>query len=160
MQLMPATARRFGVGDSFDPRQNIFGGVQYLRLLLDHVRGRRDAGRSPAYNAGENAVLRYRGVPPYKETRSYVAEDPGAARRRHGARRRRRQAAAFYTPSDAPCASRARGRRAASPRRARARSSRPGRASTTAGRTRAACSTSPQTPPPEGVVYTTIRALD
>ncbi|HET7292018.1 MAG TPA: transglycosylase SLT domain-containing protein [Vicinamibacteria bacterium] len=71
MQLMPFTARRFGVGDSFDPRQNIFGGVQYLRFLLDLFHG--DVALALAgYNAGENAVLRFKGVPPFKETRNYV----------------------------------------------------------------------------------------
>ena len=71
MQLMPPTARRFGVADSFDARQNIFGGVQYLRFLLDMFGG--DVGLALAgYNAGENAVTRYRGIPPYKETRNYV----------------------------------------------------------------------------------------
>lgn len=71
MQLMPFTARRFGVSNSFDPRQNIFGGTQYLRLLLDLFSG--DLDRALAgYNAGENAVLRFGGIPPYKETREYV----------------------------------------------------------------------------------------
>ncbi len=71
MQLMPFTARRFGVGDSFDPRQNIFGGVQYLRFLLDLFHG--DVSLALAgYNAGENAVLRFKGIPPFKETRAYV----------------------------------------------------------------------------------------
>jgi hypothetical protein len=69
---MPATARRFGVADSFDPRQNIFGGVQYLRFLLDMFGG--DVSLALAgYNAGENAVTRYGGIPPYRETRNYVA---------------------------------------------------------------------------------------
>jgi hypothetical protein len=71
MQLMPFTARRFGVSDPFDPRQNVFGGVQYLRFLLDLFRGDVDLALA-GYNAGENAVLRHGGVPPYKETRSYV----------------------------------------------------------------------------------------
>jgi hypothetical protein len=71
MQLMPATARRFGVLDAFDPRQNILGGVRYLRLLLDMFRGDVVLATA-AYNAGENAVLRYRGVPPYRETIGYV----------------------------------------------------------------------------------------
>jgi hypothetical protein len=71
MQLMPFTARRFGVVNSFDARQNIFGGVQYLKLLLDLFSG--DVSLALAgYNAGENAVLRYKGVPPYKETQNYV----------------------------------------------------------------------------------------
>lgn len=71
MQLMPDTARRFGVADSFDPRDNIFGGVKYLRFLLDLFGGDL-ALVAAAYNAGENAVLRYDGVPPYRETRGYV----------------------------------------------------------------------------------------
>ncbi len=71
MQLMPPTARRFGVSNPFDPRQNIFGGTQYLRFLLDVFQG--DVSLVLAgYNAGENAVTRYRGIPPYRETRSYV----------------------------------------------------------------------------------------
>jgi hypothetical protein len=60
-----------GVTNAFDPRQNIFGGVRYLRLLLDMFRGD-IALAAAAYNAGENAVVRYGGVPPYKETRNYV----------------------------------------------------------------------------------------
>lgn len=71
MQLMPHTARRFGVGDSFDARQNIFGGAQYLRFLLDLFQGNVELALA-AYNAGENAVQRYHGIPPYKETRLYV----------------------------------------------------------------------------------------
>jgi hypothetical protein len=71
MQLMPFTARRFGVIDAFDARQNIFGGVQYLRFLLDLFQG--DVSLALAgYNAGENAVARHRGIPPYRETRNYV----------------------------------------------------------------------------------------
>jgi hypothetical protein len=76
MQLMPFTARRFGVSDSFDPRQNIFGGAQYLRFLLDLFSG--DVALALAgYNAGENAVLRFKGVPPFKETRNYVQKIQG-----------------------------------------------------------------------------------
>lgn len=71
MQLMPFTARRFGVADPFDARQNIFGGVQFLRFLLDLFNGDVSLALA-AYNAGEGAVLRYRGIPPYRETRSYV----------------------------------------------------------------------------------------
>jgi hypothetical protein len=71
MQLMPATAQRFGVVDPFDPRQNITGGVRYLKWL-----GVVFSGDLPkvvaAYNAGENAVARYGGVPPFAETRAYV----------------------------------------------------------------------------------------
>ncbi len=76
MQLMPFTARRFGVTDSFDARQNIFGGVQYLRFLLDLFRG--DVALALAgYNAGENAVLRSKGIPPFRETRGYVQKIQG-----------------------------------------------------------------------------------
>ena len=76
MQLMPFTARRFGVLNSFDARQNIFGGVQYLRILLDLFSG--DVSLALAgYNAGENAVLRFKGIPPYKETQNYVRKIQG-----------------------------------------------------------------------------------
>jgi hypothetical protein len=90
MQLMPQTAERFGVVDPFDPRQNITGGVKYLRWLSDNFKG--DLTRVvAAYNAGERAVTRYGGIPPYAETRAYVPRvlelysrklvqpDPGAA---------------------------------------------------------------------------------
>lgn len=71
MQLMPATAERFGVSDALDPRQNIRGGVRYLDWLLGHFGG--DAVLALAgYNAGEGAVRRHAGVPPYAETRDYV----------------------------------------------------------------------------------------
>lgn len=71
MQLMPATARRFGVGDAFDAQQAIMGGTEYLGYLLRLFRGNVDYAVA-GYNAGENAVLRYGGIPPYKETRNYV----------------------------------------------------------------------------------------
>jgi len=71
MQLMPATARRYGVSSLFDPRQNVMGGARYLSFLLerfDHDLELALAG----YNAGENAVDAHGGVPPYEETRHYV----------------------------------------------------------------------------------------
>jgi len=73
MQLMPATARRFGVGpeDIFDPARNLDAGVRYLRWLLDRFEGDLPLALA-AYNAGEGTVDRYGGVPPYRETRSYI----------------------------------------------------------------------------------------
>ncbi len=71
MQLMPATARRFGVSDAYDAAQNIRGGVQYLSWLLRRFNG--DLTLAAAgYNAGEGAVDRHGGVPPYSETQYYV----------------------------------------------------------------------------------------
>ncbi|MCY3776126.1 MAG: lytic transglycosylase domain-containing protein [Candidatus Aminicenantes bacterium] len=71
MQLHPDTARRFGVHDVFDPVQNIEGGVRYLEFLLDYFQGDLELALA-GYNAGENAVIRYGGVPPYPETIDYV----------------------------------------------------------------------------------------
>lgn len=71
MQLIPGTAQRFEVDDAWDPLQNIHGGMAYLRWLLDHFAGD-EALALAGYNAGENAVRRYNGIPPYPETRSYV----------------------------------------------------------------------------------------
>jgi len=70
MQLMPATARRLGVRTPFDPRANVQGGVRYLRELVERF-GRPELVLA-AYNAGENAVETYGGVPPYRETVEYV----------------------------------------------------------------------------------------
>jgi soluble lytic murein transglycosylase-like protein len=71
MQLIPATARRFGVSDTFDAKENIEGGVRYLRFLLDYYHG--DYAKAvAAYNAGEAAVDKYNGIPPFAETRNYV----------------------------------------------------------------------------------------
>jgi soluble lytic murein transglycosylase-like protein len=69
MQLMPATARRFNVTDPYNPQANIEGGIRYLRTLLDRFPERLALA---AYNAGEAAVDRFRGIPPYAETRDYV----------------------------------------------------------------------------------------
>lgn len=71
MQLMPATARRFGVSNAFDPGSNIKGGVQYLAWLLKRFKGDQTL-MAAGYNAGEGAVGKYGGVPPYAETRVYV----------------------------------------------------------------------------------------
>ena len=72
MQLMPDTARRYGVQNMMDPSENIHGGVRYLRDLLALFKGRVDLAVA-AYNAGENAVIRHgRKIPPYAETRQYV----------------------------------------------------------------------------------------
>jgi hypothetical protein len=71
MQLMPSTAERFGVLDPFDPRQNISGGVKYLKWLHGYYEG--DLTKVvAAYNAGEGAVNRHKGIPPYRETQAYV----------------------------------------------------------------------------------------
>ncbi len=71
MQLIPATAARFGVADSMDPEANIAGGVTYLDWLLDEF-GRDPVLALAGYNAGEGAVREHQGVPPYAETRAYV----------------------------------------------------------------------------------------
>jgi hypothetical protein len=71
MQLIPSTARRFGVSNTFDAQENIQGGVRYLRYLLDYYQG--DYAKAiAAYNAGESAVDKYNGVPPFAETQNYV----------------------------------------------------------------------------------------
>jgi len=71
MQLMPGTARSLKVSNSFDPKDNVEGGVKYLRFLLDTFRG--DVSLAvAAYNAGLNKVAKYGGIPPYNETRTYV----------------------------------------------------------------------------------------
>jgi len=94
MQLIPETAQRFGVSDPFDPADNIRGGMRYLRYLLAYFRG--DLRLALAgYNAGEGAVDRYHGIPPYAETIEYLhrigrlypesrhSYDPDAAPLRH-----------------------------------------------------------------------------
>ena len=155
MQLMPDTGRRFGVSDPFDPRQNIFAGVQYLRFLLDMFQG--DISLALAgYNAGENAVARFKGIPPYKETRSYVQKIQALL---SGISLGIRAAVttvgpvgpAFYAPVP----------RAAPPRAAKPAKVVPARPriyykwKDTGGMLHVA-----QSPPEEGIVYTMIRALD
>lgn len=71
MQLMPGTAKSLKVSNSLDPKDNVEGGVKYLRFLLDTFRGDVSLALA-AYNAGLNKVARYGGIPPYNETRSYV----------------------------------------------------------------------------------------
>ncbi len=178
MQLMPATARRFGVGDAFDPRQNIFGGVEYLAFLLRMFQG--DVSLALAgYNAGENAVVRHKGIPPYKETRGYVKKIEGLLQGGYSGPTYRRasnvtalpgfggasESAQYFAPgagslrSTPPRAASARGVRitAAAPR-----ASAPPLAPRTyykwtdaRGQWHVA-----QEPPPEGVVYSMIRGLD
>ena len=80
MQLMPATARLLGVGNVYDVRQNIEGGVRHLRTLMDRYRGNVPLALA-AYNAGAEAVARYGGIPPYAETQAYVARIVGLLRR-------------------------------------------------------------------------------
>ena len=84
MQLMPATARRFGVTNSYDASQNIRGGVQYLSWLLKRFNGNLTLAAA-GYNAGEGAVDRHGGVPPYKETQRYVVRVGVLADRYRGA---------------------------------------------------------------------------
>ncbi len=71
MQLMPATAQRFGVTDSFNAEANIYAGTRYLHWLLDTFRGNADLAVA-AYNAGEGNVWKYNGVPPFRETVNYI----------------------------------------------------------------------------------------
>lgn len=84
MQLIPATASRFGVANPFDPAQNIRGGVQYLSWLLKRYSDNTTLAAA-AYNAGEGAVDRHGGVPPYDETQRYVQRVAQLADRYRGA---------------------------------------------------------------------------
>ena len=70
MQLMPDTARQYAVANPFDPESNIDAGIRYLKTLLDRLPVELALA---AYNAGEAAVQKFRGMPPYPETRAYVA---------------------------------------------------------------------------------------
>jgi soluble lytic murein transglycosylase-like protein len=71
MQLMPSTARVYRVRNPFDPRTNIEAGIKHLKSLIDRF-GRVELGLA-AYNAGEGAVTKFKGIPPYRETRNYVS---------------------------------------------------------------------------------------
>ncbi len=76
MQLMPDTARAYGVGNIFDPEENIEGGTKYLKDLIQLYKRETREGKYDrvlaAYNAGQEAVKKYRGIPPYQETKNYV----------------------------------------------------------------------------------------
>ena len=76
MQLVPSTAQRYGVKDLFSPKQNVDAGVRYLKSLLERYNGNLDLALA-AYNAGEGAVDRARGVPAFRETRNYVQRVQG-----------------------------------------------------------------------------------
>jgi len=76
MQLMPDVAEEFGVDDPMDPRQNIMGGAQYLKQLLDAHRGNVKVALA-SYNAGPGTVAKYGAIPPLKETRDYVKKVTG-----------------------------------------------------------------------------------
>lgn len=73
MQLMPATAKRFGCDDVTDPESNIKAGTKYLKWLLKRFEGNVELALA-GYNAGEGAVDKYKGIPPYKETQNYVVK--------------------------------------------------------------------------------------
>lgn len=75
MQLMPATAAQYGVQNIFDPAQNIEGGIRYLKDLVKLYEGQKQQTQLvlAAYNAGQEAVRKYKGIPPYPETRTYIA---------------------------------------------------------------------------------------
>jgi Transglycosylase SLT domain len=96
MQLIPSTARRFGVKDVFNPQENIEAGVRYLKYLTDMFKGDLRLALA-AYNAGEGAVAKYNTIPPYRETENYVYQ----VGRRFGAARRAQDAKKESAPADA-----------------------------------------------------------
>jgi soluble lytic murein transglycosylase-like protein len=107
MQLIPETARRFGVGNVFNPIDNIQGGARYLRYLLDLYHGNYGLALA-AYNAGEAAVAKYGGIPPYAETQKYVVQvrnnwaKPAARKAQPAAPQPAPAPAPVATPGDAP----------------------------------------------------------
>jgi len=86
MQLIPSTARRFGVADVFNPVDNIQGGAKYLKYLLELYGGNYELALA-AYNAGEGAVARHGGVPPYVETKNYLHLVAGQLKKKRAAAR-------------------------------------------------------------------------
>jgi hypothetical protein len=161
MQLMPDTARQLGVSNAFDPRQNIFAGVRYLRILLDMFQGD-VALATAAYNGGASNVQRYGGIPPFKETRNYVAKIQSLL---SGLGTPMVAAASAqmmsYAPGDNPFGIKAPALNAAAGAVKRTGKLTPARPKTyyrwkdASGVTHVA-----QEPPAEGVVFSTIRALD
>lgn len=101
MQLMPDTQARFHVKDAYDPEQNIKGGLSYLRWLIGYFKGDVEL-IAAAYNAGENAVLRYQGIPPYPETRDYVKRIAQYYKKKH---HEVRQKSAMQQPNSTPASS-------------------------------------------------------
>ena len=157
MQLMPDTARQLGVSNAFDPRQNIFAGVRYLRILLDMF-GSDVALATAAYNAGATAVQRYNGVPPFRETRTYVQKIQ-ALLSGLGSPLAASTGMTSYAPGDNPFGVKAvTASTAAAKRPAKVTPARPHtyyRWKDDTGVVHVA-----QNPPADGVVYSTIRALD
>jgi hypothetical protein len=162
MQLMPDTARQLGVSNAFDPRQNIFAGVRYLRILLDMFSGDVSLATA-AYNAGASNVQRYSGVPPFKETRNYVAKIQSLLSGLGAPMMMTAAAASMtsYAPSDNPF-----GVKAAAVAATAGAAKRPGKLTPARPRTyyrwkdASGVTHVAQEPPAEGVVYSTIRALD